>query len=172
MTDFFAHLETLPSPSSEGAVNDGRPRFTNAADLSAFLHAGKATITLESEKTGKRFTYRVSAPKDKETGAIDRSILFVAALTGPDNTRDYSYFGNIRGTGRFEVGRKSKLKADAQSVTVFEWFYREVVTQQRMPSKLRAYHMGQCGRCGRALTVPSSILSGIGPECAKKTDGF
>jgi hypothetical protein len=29
------------------------------------------------------------------------------------------------------------------------------------------WHEGKCGKCGRALTVPSSILTGIGPECSK-----
>jgi hypothetical protein len=27
-------------------------------------------------------------------------------------------------------------------------------------------HAGKCGRCGRKLTVPQSIETGIGPECA------
>lgn len=27
------------------------------------------------------------------------------------------------------------------------------------------YHMGICGRCGRALTTPESITRGIGPVC-------
>jgi hypothetical protein len=28
------------------------------------------------------------------------------------------------------------------------------------------WHEGRCGRCGRKLTVPESIESGFGPECA------
>ena len=28
-------------------------------------------------------------------------------------------------------------------------------------------HEGRCGRCARRLTVPASVASGIGPECAK-----
>jgi hypothetical protein len=166
MTDFFAHLETPL------AANDERPHFTNAAEVSAFVHAGKAVFTLESEKTGKRFTFRVSHPLDKATNKPDRSIAFVSVLTGPDNNHSYSYFGNIKGAGRYEYGRKAKIARDAMSVMVFEWFYREVVTQQKLPSKLKVYHEGKCGRCGRRLTVPASIRSGIGPECATKTDGF
>lgn len=165
MTDFFDHFD------DRVAAKPAEPVFDNLAELSAFVHAGRATFTLESLKTGKRFTYRVSHPMDRETNKPDRSILFVSALTGPDNTRNYSYFGNIKGAGRFEVGRKSKLQANAPSVLAFEWFYRNVVTQQRKCEALKVYHMGQCGRCGRALTVPSSIKSGIGPECAKK-EGF
>jgi hypothetical protein len=166
MSDYFDHFDD----DLEVKVT---PRFESAAELSAFVHAGNATFTLESEKTGKRFTYRVQYPMDRETGKPDRSgIMFASALTGPDNTRNYSYFGNIKGAGRYELGRKSRLSADTMSVKVFEWFYRTVIVQQRMPEKLKVYHMGKCGRCGRALTVPSSIKSGIGPECAKKSEGF
>jgi len=30
------------------------------------------------------------------------------------------------------------------------------------------YHVGRCGRCARPLTVPASIINGIGPDCAAK----
>jgi hypothetical protein len=163
MTDFFAHLETPLAESAE------RPHFTNAAEVSAFVHAGRAVFTLESAKTGKRFTFRVKHPKDKETGKPDRSILFVGALTGPDNTADYTYLGHIR-RDLYTHGKKSRISRDAPSALAFEWFYQRVVTQQIMSPSLKVYHEGKCGRCGRALTVPSSIRSGIGPECAKKGD--
>jgi len=177
-------VTTLPNPLRKPAMidlddsptTDERPHFTSAADVSAFVNGGKAVFTVESVKTGKRFTYRIAKPADKETGKIDHdaAIAFVAALTGSDNTRDYSYFGNIRNGLRYEHGRKAKLSADAPSVAAFEWFWRTVVTQQTLPSALRVYHEGRCGRCGRALTVPASIRSGIGPECAKRVadEGF
>lgn len=175
-------VTTLPNPLKvptmidiDGSpLTDERPHFTDPVAISAFVNGGKAVFTLESEKTGKRFTYRVAKPFDKATGKIDHdaAIAFVAALTGPDNTRDYSYFGNIRNGLRYEHGRKAKIGADALSVQVFEWFFHEVVTQQRLPEKLKVYHEGRCGRCGRALTVPASLRSGIGPECARKAGGF
>lgn len=34
-----------------------------------------------------------------------------------------------------------------------------------IPPSLEVWHEGRCGRCGRALTVPESIASGIGPVC-------
>ena len=30
------------------------------------------------------------------------------------------------------------------------------------------WHEGKCGKCGRPLTVPSSIENGLGPSCLKK----
>jgi hypothetical protein len=172
MSDYFAHLETPRAPQDDAAAAPRIPAFENVAELSAFVHAGDATFTLVSEKTGKRFTYRVQYPKDKETGRIDRSagIMFASVLVGPDNTRNYAYFGNIR-RDCFQLGRKSKLAADAPSVVAFAWFYR-ALTQQRLPASLKVYHMGRCGRCNRPLTVPESIRAGIGPECATRSDGF
>jgi hypothetical protein len=32
---------------------------------------------------------------------------------------------------------------------------------------VEVWHEGTCGKCGRALTVPSSIENGLGPECIK-----
>ncbi|MGQ4872128.1 MAG: DUF6011 domain-containing protein, partial [Candidatus Thorarchaeota archaeon] len=32
-----------------------------------------------------------------------------------------------------------------------------------LPEKVRIWHEGKCGRCGRRLTVPESIESGYGP---------
>jgi len=170
--DYFAHLETPRAADTGNASEPAIPAFENAAELSAFCNAGNATFTIVSEKTGKRFTYRVAFPTDRATGKLDRSsgIMFASALTGPDNTKNYSYFGNIR-RDRFEVGRKSKLAADAPSVVAFAWFW-QALTQQRLPPSLKVYHMGRCGRCNRPLTVPESIKAGIGPECATRSDGF
>ena len=32
---------------------------------------------------------------------------------------------------------------------------------------LIVYHVGKCGRCGKKLTDPESILTGLGPSCSK-----
>jgi hypothetical protein len=139
--------------------------FDNPAALSQFVHAGAAVFTLESERTGARFTYRVKHPRD-DTGAVDRSILFVGVLTGPDNTNDFTYLGQIK-RDLFTIGRKSRISATAPSALAFMWFH-QMLTQQRLPQSLKVYHEGRCGRCGRALTVPESVRSGFGPECAGK----
>jgi hypothetical protein len=36
-----------------------------------------------------------------------------------------------------------------------------------LPECIEIWHEGKCGKCGRQLTVPSSIETGIGPECIK-----
>lgn len=169
--DFFSHLESprmiADDPTQEPAETG---RLTSPADISRFMLGGAATLTIESAKTGTRFTYKVSLPRDKETGAIDRlaNIRFVSVLTGQSNESDYTYLGYIRDSLYMHGTKKSRISRDAPSAKAFEWFYRMVIMQQTLPDTLKVFHEGKCGRCGRKLTVPESIRSGIGPECIKK----
>jgi hypothetical protein len=173
MTDFFAHLETPRAMrADDGAEPTEAGRFASAADLSAFALGGSATLTIVSKRTGTRFTYRIRFPRDKETGKVDRTApLFVSVLNGPDNTRDYAYLGYIRGDLYRHGTKKSRIAANAPSAVAFEWFYRTAIIGQNL-SQVAAYHDGCCGRCGRKLTVPESIRTGLGPECASKLGGF
>jgi len=147
---------------------DMRGRFKNAVDARQFIRAGKATVTLVSKKTGNRFTYRVSLARDRETGEPSGDgTLFVGLLSGPDNNSDYQYMGRIS-RDVYWHGRKNPQPGDisknALSVQAFAWTWRNLV-QGTMPTQLQVWHEGRCGRCGRRLTVPSSIAQGFGPEC-------
>jgi len=136
--------------------------FTRAADVREFASAGKATLTIESRQSGARFTYRIKCPQD-------RGILFVSVLSGADNETAYSYFGYIRRGVFFHGGQKAKCGYEAPSVRAFAWAWQRLM-QDRIPDNIRIWHEGRCGRCGRKLTVPSSIASGLGPECAGRSD--
>lgn len=124
-----------------------------------FVNGGKAIFTLVSKKTGQRYTYKVSESSDGE-------VFFVALLSGPDNTEDYSFIGFIR-DGAFRHSRKARVGVDAPSFRAFDWFYRNLESPTLLAG-LEVWHEGKCCRCGRTLTVPSSIAIGIGPECAGK----
>lgn len=129
-----------------------------------FLLAGNAIFTLRSRKTGSRFTYRVSHKKGGD-------VSFVSLLTGSDNSRDYSYMGllpddkptSLRGVGK----GKSCASYDAPSAKAFQYLLDSIIKGQ-IPESLEVWHEGRCGRCGRRLTVPESIDTGLGPECADK----
>lgn len=122
-----------------------------------FMLAGKAIFTLVSTKTGARYTYRVRKAQDKD-------IWFVSFLRGADNTSDYSYLGIIRDQ-KFHLTAKSKLPADSTPVVAIQWFVDRLLTGQPTEG-VEFWHAGRCARCGRLLTVPDSIASGYGPECA------
>lgn len=145
------------------------------------------------EDPEKRFTYKVTRAKGDEPTRP----WFVKVLTGQNNTEDYQYLGTIFQNGHgiiYRHGRKSTISEDAKSAKGIAWLVekldemieakRQVAMADAMfgnpaaESKLKQveaklnqleyYHMGHCGRCNRELTVPESIINGIGPECAKK----
>lgn len=141
-------------------------RLKTPQSVKAFVFAGKATVTIKSVATGTRFTFKVTKPKEASSAAHGIGH-FVKVMTGPCNESSYTYIGFVRNNGVFEVGRQSPLNASAPAVTAFDWFNKQINRGILQPS-LEVWHEGQCCRCGRPLTVPESIKSGIGPECMKK----
>jgi hypothetical protein len=125
------------------------------------IFAGKAVITVQTKKSGKRFTYRIKEIKENGNGV---GTFWVYLLTGPNNDSDYTYIGTIFDKSRFVLTRKSKVGSDAESVQVISWVVRNL---SRLDSNVDIYHSGCCLRCGRTLTTPESVTSGIGPECIK-----
>lgn len=135
-------------------------RITDPAAIKTFVLAGNARFTLVSTKTGARFTYRARRPADDKP-------TFVSVMTGPDNESMYEFLGSIFADGTYRHGGRSRIGYDASSAVAFRWMF-DHVAHGRLPETLEFWHEGRCCRCGRTLTVPSSIESGIGPECATK----
>lgn len=146
---------------------NSEPQGRQIADrdkIASFLFAGRATVTLRSQATGARFTFKVA---HKEGGDVS----FVSLLTGPSNEADYRYLGllpdndhdRLRGVGR----GKSCASHDAPSARAFQYLL-DYIAGRVTGKGLEVWHEGRCGRCNRKLTVPESIESGIGPECASR----
>lgn len=133
--------------------------------LLGFVFGGNATFTLLSEATQTRFTYKVTARKENTDGRV---IHFVSLLRGPDNTQDYAYMGCIIDKKTFKLTGKSRVSEGAKSVVAFSWLLDRLVSGKGVPAGAHFYHAGRCARCGRKLTVPESIESGFGPECASR----
>lgn len=147
----------------------GAPLSTAEA-MRAFVLGGKAIFTLAGQST--RYTYRVNRSDPKPGSRYTSEAYFVSLLTGPDNLQDYTYLGMlIPATGIVGLTRASKYTADSTPVQAINWAFRHIWAGRTLPAPATFYHVGRCGRCGRALTVPSSVESGFGPECAGKLDG-
>jgi hypothetical protein len=136
-----------------------------------FLTAGKAIFTLEiphdfanRNNTKPHYTWKVSKPKNPS------SFLFVSLLTGPDNTNDYKYLGLLfPRNGIVNLTAKSNFDAKSWPVLLLHRICANLWgTNKIEASGFKLHHEGYCCKCGRLLTVPSSIESGIGPECGKK----
>jgi hypothetical protein len=132
-------------------------------DAISFITGGNAIFTLKSLKTQTRFTYKVY---------YDKSNFIVYVLTGNDNTANYSYMCHIiPDTMEMKKITNSKFTPNSTAYVAFEYVFYNLLTRQTMP-KVEIWQSGRCCRCGRLLTVPESIESGIGPECAGKERRF
>jgi hypothetical protein len=144
-----------------------------------FITAGKSVFTLAipdvfaaQHDTATHYTYRVER---REASDRWRETYFVQLLTGPDNTSDYSYLGILDPqSGTVRVTAKSCAGEDSWAVRLLRRVLACLWVGQGERIEAAGFHLhheGRCGRCGRRLTVPESIESGIGPECARQLIG-
>jgi uncharacterized protein DUF6011 len=154
-------IKKLPPGKDSGNRKVVTGQLTDPAAIRTFALAGKAVLTFKSTATGTRFTFKIR----RANGDDPKRPWFVKVLTGPSNHDDYAFIGTIFEDGRFRHGQKSKIARTAPSVCAFTWAW-EKVRGGSLPATLEVWHEGRCGRCGRLLTVPESVASGLGPECA------
>lgn len=136
-------------------------KMTDPEAIARFVYAGNALFTIQSKKTGARFTYKVK----KKRGDKKSTLRFVQVLSGPNNTDDYAYLGYVQAKKQGQVFAGRKGKPESASFKALDWALAQVCAD-KMPEQLEFFHSGQCGACGRTLTVPESIESGLGPICA------
>lgn len=148
----------LPAPYAPGS----RGQLMTSESVCLFAFAGRATLTVESARTGARFTYRLEEG-DKA------GFHFVKVMSGSDNESDYQYLGHYRDTN-YTHGRKSRISPDAPSAVAFAFLAQALRRPGALPSQLLVWHEGRCGACNRKLTVPESIMTGLGPECRSRVD--
>jgi hypothetical protein len=140
-----------------------RHQITNPEDIGRFIFGGHAIFTIVSSRTGVRFTYQVNRGEERNGMTPP---WFVRLLSGPDNTSHFTYLGTIfpGHQDTLTLTQKSRAGADAPSVLAFRWLLR-CITAKKCTS-IEFWHEGRCGRCGRRLTVPTSIETGLGPVCS------
>lgn len=141
--------------------------LTNPAEIRRFALAGRAHLTLTSLVSGVHFTYRVSQAADKETGDLTQ-LWFVSLLRdGSADDGQFTYLGIVGKDGLFRTTKGTKVSPDAPSLKAFSFFWAGLV-DNRVSPQLRVQHEGRCGRCGRTLTEPLSITTGLGPICREE----
>lgn len=134
-----------------------------------FILAGDAIFTVECPGGPQpHYTYRVSHVEPNERYPES---YFVKLLTGPSNTDDYSYLGKLDPfTGETRTTLKSKALEGSYPHRLLNRVLARIWGDDHEAYErhgFKTHHEGRCGRCGRLLTVPSSVESGIGPECSK-----
>lgn len=150
-------------------------KLSHLSAIREYVTAGRARFTLVSKRTGTRKTFRV---KTNGEGAW-----FVELLTGPDNASDYAYLCFLY-PSRWSSQLCLKHNRDNWGPEAFAAFYwlvdrlnEAAATGEEDEAERRQlydafdrqaefWHLGTCGRCGRDLTDPESIVRGLGPTCA------
>lgn len=111
----------------------------------------------------RRFTFKI-------TENVDRPYKrFVKLMNGRDNENNFAYFAHLtlqNNSFLYKHGAdKAKVGRNAESVQLFENVLAHLRAHIEMPG-IEIWHSGRCARCGRRLTVPESVHTGYGPECA------
>lgn len=117
------------------------------------------TMTVVNDATGGRVTVRFRKPMGYEKVLVD-------VMVSSDNEEGFAFVGTLNGTN---LNLSPKCSAPNEKAVfakkVLDWTLNAAVKGDL--KTVRCLHEGVCARCGRKLTVPSSIDSGLGPECAK-----
>ena len=156
-------VDTAPSDSAGAQLDTDTAGAMSGplANARQFILAGKAIFTLVG--INARYTFKVQR---KEASDRYAETYFVQLLTGPENTTDYTYLGILDSqAGAVRLTRNSTFKDDSAPVVAIRWALARIWADKPLPAPAQILHAGRCGRCGRLLTVPSSIASGFGPEC-------
>ena len=129
-----------------------------------YVMAGAAIMTVEND-SGEHFTYRVEKKKAEKNYP---DAWFVRVMTGSDNLTHYQYLGILETDyGKVRLTRASKFLPEDKQTRVIQWALGKIWSQGDLPVGYQIRHNGHCSRCGRVLTNPESLDTGIGPECTK-----
>ena len=129
-----------------------------------FIKAGKALFTVVHDIVGYKYTYSVIRATN---GEKVYDIWYVNSLYKiQKNNWKYVYIGTIFGES-FRRTTNSVAINRGENFDLFAHIIDKINEGKPLPNFIKVYHANQCGRCGRMLTVPSSVKSGFGPVCIK-----
>lgn len=118
------------------------------------------TYTVVDPVHGKHWTLKL----EDRFGEHKEGDQMISYLAGPDNERDYVGFAFVwardvrmwkRFADNFNLVHMAQVLLNMDNPA-----YRDAGLRYAIAS-------GRCWRCGRTLTVPASVMAGLGPECAK-----
>lgn len=153
------------------AIQNWKAENPNAPDLSREVRIGDGIFTVTSGRDGSHRTFRVDTVNPKGEAEGDFAKRFagrqtLALLAGPDNTSDYRGIGFITPEGAFIPYAKQKGTVNEKLGRVFQALMTD--TPGGLDLKANGYRVQaslNCRRCGRTLSVPSSLNAQLGPDC-------
>lgn len=139
-----------PSASHELIGND---------PITRYILGGKGVVTLKSH-TGVHHTYSFEAPAKRDTNS---DVMFIKTLVGGS---EWVYVGMYKNK-QFHLTKASKFQKDSAIVRGVYFILKLMHKPGYSDDRMHLYHMGVCSRCGKPLTNPESIETGIGPHCRR-----
>ena len=129
------------------------------------------TYTIENKPKGTHRTFKIGMVRNPGSGIAGQRV--VALLAGPDNNSDYSPFAFLDDEG-IKVWKRKRGTPGRPSL--FDLYAAILWSLCRDDDDAEAWREkgaellieGRCMVCGRKLTDPDSIRTGIGPVCLSK----
>jgi hypothetical protein len=128
-----------------------------------FAQTPNGIWTVTNLATGGRKTFRLSTWKEKGWRTV-------AILTGSDNNPtwgDYTQVGRLDEKEGFVPFRSATPTLIKQGLWFVQFALPAILAGQDLPG-IQVLASVKCACCNRALTVPDSILAGLGPVCAAR----
>lgn len=127
-----------------------------------YIKGGHGRFTIKSDKTGVHHTYKVTSPKEPD---ITKPIpIWISVMVSPDS---FLFIGTIwKESMTFARSQKTSVPEDSELIKAMHWLMRRVSRHEEFPSQIAFWHEGYCGRCGRVMTNPESLETGMGPTCS------
>lgn len=135
-------------------------------EIKQFILAGNAIFTLTSKKSDNHLTFKM---RKADGPNFSDDAYFISYLSGPNNDADYSYLGMLFiNNGKLTIRMTAKSPSDqSRTMAAFTYFLGRL-EKGDLGEQLDFQHAGRCGRCGRTLTDPESIRTGLGPICRQQ----
>lgn len=138
-------------------------KLQGAERIRNYIFGGRGIVTLKSP-TGIHHSYIFKKPRNEDQFPDD--VYFVYALHDHDKL---FYVGMVENC-RFRLTRSSRFLNDTDIVKGARYIMKMAFTEN-LNTKMELYHEGVCSVCGRPLTNPKSIETGIGPRCRRRLNG-
>jgi len=124
-----------------------------------------ATFTIENPAKGTHITFKIDRPAGFKT-------MLVSMMTGSDNETSYEYVGSMN-RGLFIKKTDKDISANASTkLNAVRWYMIElgkaIKGENSRIGAVNLHHSGACACCGRKLTNPESLSTGIGPICGAR----
>ena len=138
-------------------------KLQGAETIRNYIFGGRGVVTLKSP-TGVHHSYIFKKPRNEDQFPDD--VYFVYALHNGDKL---FYVGMIENC-RFRLTRSSRFLNDTDIVKGARYIMKMAFIEN-LNTQMELYHEGVCSVCGRPLTNPKSIETGIGPRCRRRLNG-